>query len=103
VSTHLGILFAALIGLLLVLRSVRWLLWRRLSSRNDRPVRYDFTLAELHALHRTGKLSTEEFERVREAVLRREAAQQAAAAPPDGGRGFEVLPGGPRQPPNRPT
>ena len=86
--TLIAFLFFAFVVVILVMRTFRRLLGR--PGRNAKPVSYDFTLGELNDLLRGGKLSPEEFEKAKAAVLNR-ASNVPPPLPPAGTRGFDVL------------
>src|SRR5690349_10643606 len=86
VLTTIAVLFAVYVAFIIVMRVRRNLRIRR----EEKPVNYDFTVGELNDLLRTGKLSPQEFEKAKSAVLTRAAA--AARLPPGAaGHGFEVI------------
>jgi hypothetical protein len=59
-----------LVGFYLVVKVKRWL------TQQDDPTGPGFTLSDLRALHRSGKMTTEEFEKAKLAIV--QAAQRAA-------------------------
>ena len=86
ISVIAGISFAAFIGFVLFMR-----IWRRRARRLEQaPTPPSFDSAELQALRESGRLSPEEFERVRSAIERRR--DETPSSPPSGPRGFDVLP-----------
>jgi hypothetical protein len=66
-----GVLFGVLIVAAVVVNKVK----RRL-QQPDEPISAGFTLSDLRALHKSGQMSDEEFERAKEKVV--EAARRAA-------------------------
>jgi len=89
-----------LVALLLVgFFAVAWL--RRWLRRGDDVPAGGFTLGDLRALHKSGKISTEEFERTKSQIvgaLRQAAAREAEAAKSTGSANKI----GPQTPPPRP-
>jgi hypothetical protein len=88
--TAVAFLFFLFVVVILVMRAFRRWAGIGRSSRNAKPVNYDFTIGELNELLRAGKLSPDEFEKAKSAVLKR-AAVVPPALPPKGARGFDVL------------
>lgn len=89
-ATVLGFVFFAFVIFVLTMRA------RRRGRAPHEPPNFDFSLDELHGLHDSGQLNTEEFERVKAAVLTRQSASRGAADRDAlrSGRGFNVLPPG---------
>src|SRR5205814_9283623 len=88
--TAVAFLFFLFVVVILVMRAFRRWAGIDRSSRNAKPVNYDFTIGELNDLLRAGKLSPDEFEKAKSAVLKRSAVVPPAL-PPKGARGFDVL------------
>jgi hypothetical protein len=59
-----------LVGFYAVVQVKRWV------TKPDEPAGAGFTLSDLRAMHRSGKMTTEEFEKAKLAIV--QAAQQAA-------------------------
>jgi hypothetical protein len=93
VTTLLGLVLFAFVVFVLAMRTARR---RGAASSSATPLDTDFSLEELHRLHRSGQLSAEEFERTKTVVLTRQAAlpQTLQRSTPPTKRGFEVLPPG---------
>ena len=89
-TTLIAFLFFAFVVVLFIMRGFRRWAGIGRSSRDAKPVNYDFTVGELNDLLRAGKLSPDEFEKAKAAVLKR-AAVVPPALPPKGARGFDVL------------
>jgi hypothetical protein len=79
-----------LVGFYLVVQVKRWV------TKPDEPAGPGFTLSDLRALHRSGKMSSEEFEKAKAAIV--QAAQRAAQRKADNsGQKTSVYTEGPRQ------
>jgi hypothetical protein len=74
-----GVVFACLFLLIVVVGGAYAVIWlrRRFWGSEDEEVPYvGFTLGDLRHLHKSGQLSTEEYERTKEKIV--EAARRAA-------------------------
>ena len=79
----IGIAFAAFFAFVLVMR-----LLRRVRGRREETPMVGLSIAELHRLYKQGKLSREEFEKAKAALIAKSPAPKQARST----GGFEVLP-----------
>jgi hypothetical protein len=75
-----GPLLAVLVVTVALLGVLAW--YRRRMREEDLESPEDFTLGSLRALHKEGKLSTEEFERAKARVVALSQAKKAAPSEP---------------------
>ena len=83
----IGILFAPIAAFAVLILTVR--IFRRMRPRFD-PPKPAFDPWELSEMLQRGQITQAEFELMRESMARRQAA--AGDQPPQGKRGFDVLP-----------
>jgi hypothetical protein len=93
-ESNTGTIFLACVGLIvLCLVGAALVLWvrRRLLAKSDAPTSAGFSLSDLRELHRTGKMSDEEFAKARDRMvlaakraLERDAAATLKNGPKDG-------------------
>jgi len=88
-------------GLLLVVLFVLWITIQSLRRRlgeDDKSTLSPFTLHDLRQMHAAGQLTDEEFEKARDAMVRKAKARlgddKAPAEPADAASGFRLLPEG---------
>ena len=79
----LVLLLACLAGLAFVLWVRKWVKDETPAARQE----VGFTLSDLRALHKSGKMSDEEFERAREKIVAHARRNMPAARSPPGERG----------------
>jgi hypothetical protein len=81
---RMGIVLAALMAACIVCLAVAMAMRKRLKDNEPPHAEVGFTLSDLRQLHRTGKLSTEEFERAKGKIVaaaRRNMPQGVKAKP----------------------
>ena len=93
------ILVGGIIAFFIAIRLLKqWL--RKTEQRDQRGG--DFDMADLFDLYQQGKLTAEEYERAKHAVLARQGRSASPSAEPDTRRGFAVIPAGQQSaPPSR--
>src|SRR5690348_3126342 len=104
-GTYINLIFA--LAALYIVLMITMRLLRRTRRRIERPLQTDFTVADLHQLLAAGKITPDEFERLKETLLahqaplarKRDGTLYDPTRPEKGKRGFDVLP---TPPPPRP-